>query len=137
MPTLTRQDQSAEIQRLQVALQENKSRLEYAQERYQALVEFADDAFLVVDFETAYFIEANDAACRMFGYSVEEFSQLKGRQLHPPSEASKVDDVSAQINATGKGAHTAMMFQRKDGVTFWGSTRMWTYQVGGARSTCA
>ncbi len=105
--------------------------LEYAKERYQALIDAADDAILIVDTESAHFVEINRAACEVLGYSADELMGLTGRQLHPASEADKIDQLSLSINTTGKGHNPAMRFKRKDGSLFWGSVRMWSYEFQG------
>jgi PAS domain S-box-containing protein len=122
-----------ETDRLSAALKETQAQLDYYQHKYKALVEEADDAILVVDLDSAQFIEVNQAACRILGYEREEFQSLTGRGLHPESESLKVNALSDEINRTGKGFNPAMRFLRKDGRTFWGSARMWTYEIGGRR----
>ncbi len=52
----------AEIARLQ-------RRLRQAEEKYTTLVSSAGDAILIADYETARFVEANQAAADLFGYS--------------------------------------------------------------------
>jgi PAS domain S-box-containing protein len=39
----------------------------------------------------------NEAACRRYGYSVEEFEHLRLLDLHPPAEAGRLEGIMAQI----------------------------------------
>ena len=48
-----------------------------SEERYRILFEMALDAVMMLDCETGQVIEANSSALRMYGYTSEEFMQLK------------------------------------------------------------
>ncbi len=70
--------------------------------KYLALINAAEDAIFIVDFATGRLLEANPAAQRMFGYSTEEFTELTQRMLHPPEAGAEVDNLSLQLNTTGR-----------------------------------
>ncbi len=51
--------------------------LKNSEERYRRLFEMESDSVVMVDDETGKFIDVNSAAVRMYGYSRDEFLQLK------------------------------------------------------------
>ncbi len=47
-----------------------------AERKYSRLLEAANDAVFLLDFETGLFVEANEAACKLTGYSESELRQM-------------------------------------------------------------
>ncbi len=104
-----------------------------AVEKWKALVEYTDDAILVADFESAFFIEANPAACKLFGYSLHEFRQMKGRNLHPPEVSDFIAEFSSNVIQFGKAEFYGIKMQRKNGEIFCGSVKANTYYIAGQK----
>ncbi len=120
-----------EFTRLRDALACATAEREAAEQKYQALVQSAPDAILIADFETAFFVEANPAACELFGHSVEEFRLKKGRMLHPTDEHPLVDRISQDIVECGRAWHPNVRMHRKDGGVFFAELRINVYRVAG------
>jgi PAS domain S-box-containing protein len=55
--------------------------LTHSEERYRKLFEMELDAVLMLDWETGRVLEANSSALRMYGYTPEEFMQLRNADL--------------------------------------------------------
>ena len=55
--------------------------LQESEERFRILVEHAPEAIVVIDAETALFVDSNDNAQRMFGYSAEEMRHVGPREV--------------------------------------------------------
>src|SRR5579884_1037781 len=89
---------------------------EEAEALYQALVEGALDAMLVVDRQTRRFVLANVAAERLLGYSRAELRSLGPRDLTPPEDLEAFDLAVAQLQAAGYWRGECRV-RRKDGET--------------------
>lgn len=98
-------------------------------DRYRALIEAADDAILVVDFDAGLIIEANPAASELFGFSLAEFLEMPVRRLHFGEDAD-VDRVMDEIAARERAWHN-LRSKRKDGSSFWAELRAKAFESGG------
>ncbi len=90
--------------------------LRESEERYRVLFEAESDAILVFDGETRRFVDINDAAARLYGYTREEFLNLTHQDVTAePETANKlIPDILA-------GAHLPVFQSRhrkKDGTVF-------------------
>jgi len=89
-----------------------ESTLKTSEERYRRLFELESDALVLVDSEAHRFVEVNQSAQRLYGYSREEFLQLKA------------EDVSAEPEKTRTTVCTGDVFvplrwhRKKDGTVF-------------------
>ena len=63
--------------------EESRKELEVSKTRYENIFNFSNDAFLIFD-ENGGVVDANPAACRMYGYSKDEFKGLAGRLIAHP-----------------------------------------------------
>jgi len=59
-----------------------------SEQRYKILFESHPSPLLVYDFETREFLAVNEAAVAQYGFSREEFLQLRLEDLRPPTEVS-------------------------------------------------
>jgi PAS domain S-box-containing protein len=98
-------------------------------DRYRALIEAADDAILVADFDAGLIIEANPAASALFGFSLAEFLEMPVRRLHFGEDAD-VDRVMDEIAARERAWHN-LRSKRKDGSSFWAELRAKAFESGG------
>ena len=76
----TRADMAVVLQKLQREANERKhaeKELRESEKRYRAFFENGPDGVVILDPETARFIEFNDQACRQLGYSRKEFALLR------------------------------------------------------------
>ena len=69
-----------------------ENQLKKSEEKYRSLIEHASDAIYVLDFE-GHFTDANDAMCKMTGFSKKELLQLNITELIDP-EQLKIDPVT-------------------------------------------
>lgn len=88
---------------------------------YRTLFESAVDGMVIADAQ-GHYVDANEAACRMFGYTHEEFVALRiidNIQLRDPSGMQQfLDSVAA-----GKMTTAEQRFRRKDGSVFFCEVR--------------
>jgi PAS domain S-box-containing protein len=84
-----------------------------AEARYRLL--FADNPhpMWVSDLETHRFLEVNDAAVRLYGYSREEFLTMSVNQLRSPGEPST--PLETETDPSGAAAPRVQSHRRKDG----------------------
>lgn len=63
-----------------------QKKLEESELRFRTLVEHATEALLLLDYDTKKYIDANKSAVELFGYSKEEFLNLRLGELSPPKQ---------------------------------------------------
>ncbi|TAJ10419.1 MAG: PAS domain S-box protein [Nitrospirae bacterium] len=100
-----------ELRRLRLieALQENE-------EKYRLLFSRAMDAVMLIDVDTYRFLDANDVALGMYGYSRDEFLRLRVPDVS--AEPTKSLAAIRQAAETG-GLHVQLRWHRKrDGTVF-------------------
>ncbi|MHB1317617.1 MAG: PAS domain S-box protein, partial [Anaerolineae bacterium] len=90
--------------------------LRRSDERHRAIMETALDGILLVDARTQL-LEANDAYCRMSGYTREELLSMRIPELHPADETAAVVVQLREIMQRGWGRFECRHL-RKDGSTF-------------------
>lgn len=76
-----------------------KRELEKSEEQYRLLFENSPLPMWIYDPETLYIVSVNKAAMLKYGYSRDEFKQLKLYELHPESE---LDNIKAEIKRSIK-----------------------------------
>ncbi len=80
------EDLQAALATLQTSYQNHPSRAKEREKLYQSIFETASDGLIIHDLETGLVVEANPAACRMYGYAREEFIGLHPTSfIHPES----------------------------------------------------
>ncbi len=84
--------------------------------RYRTLFEYAPDGILIADAQSNY-LDANPSACRMLGYTREEFIGLHASDIVVPDEIPHIETALATIKAR-LDYHREWLFRRKDGSTF-------------------
>ncbi|MDX5443961.1 MAG: PAS domain S-box protein, partial [Hymenobacteraceae bacterium] len=67
--------------------QRNQKELFENKERFQSFARTASDPIFVVDQQTLKILYANPAACRQYGYSLNEFLRLKANHMMPDPNA--------------------------------------------------
>ena len=93
---------------------ETEKRLRDSEERFRTLVEQAEDAIFLAD-ETTRYIDANPAALRMLGYTLEELCQLRIQDIYDPDEVStKLPARMRGLMSTGTTSGERRL-RRKDG----------------------
>jgi len=80
------EDLQAALAALQSGNQNHPSQAKEREKQYQSIFETASDGLIIHDLETGLVVEANPAACTMYGYAREEFIGLHPtRFIHPDS----------------------------------------------------
>ena len=83
-----------------------------SEERYRRLFTVTTDAVMQVDWETNQILEANPAAEKMYGYSREEFLQLRAADVSAEPEKTRHAIASAEMQVPLR------LHRRKDGTDF-------------------
>ena len=89
-----------------------------ARDRCRALIQAADDAIIVADCRTYQCLEANPAACELFGYSLEELREKTVGGLAGLGD-SEFSRVATEIRESDRAHHANIVCACKDGSTFW------------------
>ena len=91
-----------------------EARLQEREQQYRAIFEATSDGLIINDLDTGIIVEANPAACRMHGYTYEEFvGQHPGGIIHPDDHAAFADFL--QIVRDGGQFRGRARDVRKDG----------------------
>lgn len=88
------------------------------EEQYRSIFEATSEGLIINDFE-GFVVEANPAACQMYGYTYEEFIGLHATEfLHPDDRQRAANDLQNMFENGGhletQGTHI-----RKDGTQFY------------------
>ncbi|MGA3287848.1 MAG: PAS domain S-box protein [Bacteroidota bacterium] len=85
-------------------------------EHFDYIIKYTNDCILLIDMN-GKIVEANDQACRMYGYTREELYHLYIRDLRSPKTRSQVDGQMRQVEE-----QDGLLFEtehvRKDGTVF-------------------
>ncbi|MBU0713199.1 PAS domain S-box protein, partial [bacterium] len=90
--------------------------LRESEEQYRGIFESASDTFLIINPE-GEIIDANPAACKMYGYTHDELIGLSGKDIVHPDYYNIFEDFKRQVKATGF-FHAESVDVRKDGSIF-------------------
>jgi two-component system, sensor histidine kinase and response regulator len=80
--------------------------------QYHTLFRSISEPVFICDATATRFLDCNDAACKLYGYSHAEIKTLKPIELHPPEERATMRD---EVAAGGFGATWAYTHLTKDG----------------------
>lgn len=131
-----------EIQRtLEVRVRERTAELEAShqalaesEEKHRRLFATISDAAFVFDAETRQFVEVNDAALRLYGYSREEFLRLTHAAITAEPEDS---EATIQLTLAGVAPRIPLRYHRKqDGTIFPVEISASTFTLKGRRMAC-
>jgi len=108
--------------------------LQEIEERYHMVVESAADSIMLFDGESLRCLDANQAACKMYGYSREEFCGLRHSDItaEPEQSAASIrETLSGQSKRIPKRYH-----RRKDGTIFPVEISGSTFTIGDRKMLC-
>jgi two-component system cell cycle sensor histidine kinase/response regulator CckA len=114
-------------------LDQMRARLGSVETHYQALLAAHADAVLMFDLESTFGIEQSPRARTLFGYTDEEFHQIKAQSLAPPGQRAEMAMISAQLQAMGRARRPRMRLRRKDGSEFWGDVSVSVFESDGQK----
>jgi PAS domain S-box-containing protein len=86
--------------------------LKESEEKYRNVFAVENDALVLMDEETGAILDANDAACRLYGYSRDEMTHIEGFDLSAEADKSK---GSIEAHRTRSSAR---FDRKKDGTVF-------------------
>ncbi|MBL7065248.1 MAG: PAS domain S-box protein [Anaerolineae bacterium] len=81
--------------------------------QYRGIFVSTSDALLIFDFDGTI-VEANPAACKMYGYPYEELVGLSGKEIVRPDYCHLFEDFKRQVRASGRFSAQSVDL-RKDG----------------------
>jgi len=97
-------------------LKKTEKNLKKSEERYKSIFEGSRDAILIAD-ENSRFVEVNQAACELTGYSREELLNMRIPDLHDEVDLHAYKKYFHQI-MKGKSILSEAKILRKDGTKF-------------------
>jgi PAS domain S-box-containing protein len=91
----------------------------YAEEKFKVIFDNTNDGIVLVDVKTRMFYLANDAFCRMLGYSQKEVRELSIEDIHPKEDLPNcIEQFDKQVRKEIQGAE-CLRIKRKDGSIFY------------------
>jgi PAS domain S-box-containing protein len=101
-------------------------------ELYRRLLESSTMPLWILDVNSLCVLDANAAACTLYGYSREEIVGISAKELRPTEEAPRFEKyVSHDVIHGDAGTWT---HKRKDGTTFPVSIRYHAIEYNGRRA---
>jgi PAS domain S-box-containing protein len=100
---------------------------------YQAIFNSANDAIFIRDLSSLEFIDINQQACNLYGYTREEMLQLSINDLafgEPPYTQIEATQRIEQAVTTGEPQNFEWLFKRKTGQLFWGEINIKPTVIG-------
>lgn len=112
------EDLQTALAALQTGNKNHPSQAKEREQHYRSIFETAGDGLIIHDLETGRVVEANPAACTMYGYARDEFiGQLPNSFIHPDSSHQFTKYVQA---VQTEGACVALQIHmRRDGSQFY------------------
>lgn len=110
-----------------------RERLLESEALYRGVVTCTEDAVLVHDLETGAFIEANPAACGLFGYSSVQWADVSRSALLPESADALWQEVDAELREIGSSRRTEVELVRSDAERFWADTMQNVFEPAGRK----
>lgn len=86
-----------------------------AQERYQKIFEYNNDAVMIVDFEDEAFVDVNPRACELLGYSRNELLSMHPEEIHPSDIDRVRNEFISEVTEKGAGFTDELTCLTKDG----------------------
>jgi len=108
---------------------EAENKLKESEEKYRTTYENSPDSIIIHDFEMNI-VDVNQKAIKEFGYSKEEFLQMKVFDLHTKDELTHSKEVLDEMNKQER-LKVDTKFQRKDGSIFWADASPCRYELNG------
>jgi len=82
--------------------------------KYRSLFDYANDVIMLTDVETGQIIDTNPAACRLYGYGIEELLGMTVFQLSAPQVLPGIPKYMEQVREKGEAVFERVHFS-KDG----------------------
>ena len=95
----------------------------------ESILKHLPQPIYIYDKENLRFLNANDAALTLYGYSLDEFLQLDLTDLYSPEDIENLLSTSADISKDGK-ARELFKHRKKDGTYVFVKINKISYQYG-------
>ncbi|AMD01832.1 EAL domain-containing protein [Halomonas chromatireducens] len=105
--------ESAELVSLAVEREQNRRALRESEQRYRSLFTYHPDAVFSLDLQ-GYFLTANDACCKITGYTLERLIGSHFSDLIEPSEQARIAQLY-QDAGKGEAFRYTLALKRQDG----------------------
>ncbi|HSB73684.1 MAG TPA: GAF domain-containing protein [Candidatus Methylomirabilis sp.] len=124
----------AELERSLAEARRGAAALAEGEQKYRQLFATVSDAIIVFDAETRRFIDANESALRLYGYTRDEFLRLTHADVTAEPTAS---ETSIREALTGGRLSVPLRYHRKkDGTVFPAEIAAGAFEWGGRRVIC-
>jgi PAS domain S-box-containing protein len=90
----------AQVRQSKHQLRESAVALAEREEQYRSIFESTTDALIIYDME-AMIVEANPAACRLYGYSYDEFVGMSSSAIIDPAYFDNLDEFLERLRSGG------------------------------------
>ena len=95
-----------------------EEQLRQKEKQYRSIFEATTDALFIIDLDDGHVVEANPAACKIYGYTYEEFIGLPPSVfIHPDKFPNFLEKALPSVRAGGEW-HARGINLRKDGTSF-------------------
>ena len=107
--------------------------LRASEESYRTIFQHASDAMWLHDLDTGAFLEVNEAAVEMYGYSAEEQKAIGVAGLSAGEAPYRPEDAMRFITraAAGEPQRFVWLGRHKEGRDVWGEVRLRRVRIGG------
>jgi PAS domain S-box-containing protein len=107
--------------------------LRASEESYRTIFQHASDAMWLHDVDTGAFLEVNETACEMYGYTAEEQRAIGVRGISVDVPPYTMDDARRLIEraAAGEPQRFEWHGRHKDGRDVWNEVRLRRVTIGG------
>ncbi|MBI5970285.1 MAG: PAS domain S-box protein [Deltaproteobacteria bacterium] len=99
------------------SLSKTTERLNGLNEKHSRLVQMAADAILLKDIEAGVFVEVNQAATELLGFTRAEFLGMRDSDIYPSEKIKEYTQSFLRWILDGKGYLMDALVRRKDGFT--------------------
>ncbi|HEX4337456.1 MAG TPA: ATP-binding protein [Polyangiaceae bacterium] len=103
-----------------------------SQDRYRALIEAADEAIIVADFDSGRCLEANPAACELFGYTIDDLYSRTVTSLLSETDPEAAR-VTTEIRERERAHHPNLGFVKNGGTAFLAELRAKVFESDASR----
>ncbi len=83
---------------------------------YRTIFAHSPQPMWIIETETLHLLDANDAACKYYGYPKEEFLKLSVTDLWPEPGTKELVDYFSKGNDLHSNERSAIVHQRRDGI---------------------
>jgi len=131
-PVIDRELREAEARHERRRVEET---LRESEEKYRQLFTTDTDAIVIFDAETRQFMDVNDAALKLYGYTREEFLRLTLTD-DVTDEPERAEEPIRRTLREGRHRVGLRRHRKKDGTTFPAEISNSTYRIGDRRVIC-